>query len=70
MSPRSRLARHQHGTLLYVDAYQTLGAVPMDVQATGVDFLASGNLKFLMGVPGIAFLYVRGVKSSHAFIRP
>ena len=24
-----------------------------------VDFLAAGNLKFLMGVPGIAFLYVR-----------
>jgi selenocysteine lyase/cysteine desulfurase len=48
-----------HGALLYVDAYQTLGAVPVDVQALGVDFLASGNLKFLMGVPGIAFLYVR-----------
>jgi len=29
------------------------------VRATDVDFLASGNLKFLMGVPGIAFLYVR-----------
>src|SRR5688500_19248769 len=26
---------------------------------SGVDFLASGNLKYLMGVPGIAFLYVR-----------
>ena len=50
---------HEHGALLYVDAYQTLGAVPVDVQALGVDFLASGNLKFLMGVPGIAFLYVR-----------
>jgi selenocysteine lyase/cysteine desulfurase len=50
---------HEHGALLYVDAYQTLGAVPIDAQATGVDFLASGNLKFLMGVPGIAFLYVR-----------
>jgi selenocysteine lyase/cysteine desulfurase len=50
---------HEQGALLYVDAYQTLGAVPIDVQAAGVDFLASGNLKFLMGVPGIAFLYVR-----------
>ncbi len=50
---------HAHGALLYLDAYQTLGAVPVDVQALGVDFLASGNLKFLMGVPGIAFLYVR-----------
>ena len=38
---------------------RTLGTFPVDVRATGVDFLASGNLKFLMGIPGIAFLYVR-----------
>ena len=47
------------GALSFVDVYQTLGAVPVDVRALGVDFLASGNLKFLMGIPGIAFLYVR-----------
>ncbi len=50
---------HARGALLFVDAYQTLGAVPVDVHALDVDFLASGNLKFLMGVPGVAFLYVR-----------
>jgi selenocysteine lyase/cysteine desulfurase len=50
---------HEHGALLYVDAYQTLGAVPVDVKALDVDFLVSGNLKYLMGVPGVAFLYVR-----------
>ncbi len=50
---------HAHGALLYVDAYQTAGAVPIDVKATGVDFLTSGNLKYLMGIPGIAFLYIR-----------
>ena len=50
---------HAHGALLYVDAYQTLGAVPVDVKSFDVDFLASGNLKFLMGVPGVAFLYVK-----------
>jgi selenocysteine lyase/cysteine desulfurase len=50
---------HERGALLYVDAYQTLGTVPVDVKALGVDFLASGTLKFLMGIPGIAFLYVR-----------
>ena len=57
----ARLAEHVHarGALLYVDAYQTLGSVPVDVRATGADFLAAGNLKYLMGVPGIAFLYVR-----------
>jgi selenocysteine lyase/cysteine desulfurase len=31
----------------------------VDVKALGLDFLAAGNLKFLMGIPGIAFLYVR-----------
>lgn len=50
---------HAAGALLYVDAYQTLGAVPVDVKALDVDFLASGNLKYLMGVPGIAFMYVK-----------
>jgi len=47
------------GALSFVDAYQTLGAVPVNVRELGVDFLAAGTLKFLMGVPGIAFLYVR-----------
>jgi selenocysteine lyase/cysteine desulfurase len=47
------------GALSFVDAYQSLGTVSIDVRALGVDFLASGNLKFLMGIPGIAFLYVR-----------
>lgn len=50
---------HAAGALLYVDAYQTLGVVPVDVRALGVDFLASGNLKYLLGTAGIAFLYVR-----------
>lgn len=50
---------HDHGALLYVDAYQTAGAVPIDVKAAGVDFLATGCLKYLMGIPGIAFLYVK-----------
>ena len=47
------------GALSFVDAYQTLGTVPVNVRELGVDFLATGTLKFLMGVPGIAFLYVR-----------
>ena len=50
---------HEVDALLFVDAYQTLGAVPVDVKAMGVDFLVSGNLKYLMGVPGVAFLYVQ-----------
>lgn len=54
----ARSAR-EAGALTFVDAYQALGSVPLDVRELGVDALASGCLKYLMGVPGLAFLYVR-----------
>lgn len=54
----ARLAR-ERGALTYVDAYQSLGVVPVDVKAMDVDILASGTLKYLMGTPGIAFIYVK-----------
>ncbi len=50
---------HRRGALLVVDAYQSIGAVPFDVHASGVDYLVGGTLKWLMGGPGIAFLYAR-----------
>jgi selenocysteine lyase/cysteine desulfurase len=50
---------HDRGALLYVDAYQCLGTERFDAPGSGADFVASGNLKFLMGIPGIAFLWVR-----------
>jgi selenocysteine lyase/cysteine desulfurase len=55
------IARRAHaaGALIYVDAYQSLGTMDVDVKALDVDFLVSGNLKFLMGAPGVAFLYVK-----------
>lgn len=49
---------HDAGSLLFVDAYQSVGTRPVDVKASDVDFLASGCQKFLMGTSGIAFLYV------------
>ncbi|HEU5260721.1 MAG TPA: aminotransferase class V-fold PLP-dependent enzyme [Gemmatimonadales bacterium] len=52
-------AAHAQGALCLVDAYQSVGQVTLDVQATGVDFLTAGGLKWLLGGPGIAFLYVR-----------
>lgn len=54
----ARLAR-AHGALSFVDAYQSLGVLPVDVRAMDLDIVASGTLKYLMGTPGIAFLYVR-----------
>lgn len=56
---RVAAAAREAGVLTYIDAYQSLGTRPMDVRRLGVDMLASGNLKFLLGIPGIAFLYVR-----------
>ena len=50
---------HARGALLYVDAYQILGTEPFHAPSCGADFVSSGNLKFLMGIPGIAFLWVR-----------
>jgi kynureninase len=50
---------HAHGALCLIDAYQSVGQVPVDVQATGVDALVAGGLKWLLGGPGIVFLYVR-----------
>jgi selenocysteine lyase/cysteine desulfurase len=49
---------HENGSYIYVDDYQSLGGVNMDVKKSGIDFIASGNLKWLLGVSGIAFLYV------------
>jgi kynureninase len=50
---------HQAGAYLLVDAYQSIGQVPIDVHRAGMDFLVTGGLKWLLGGPGIAYLYVR-----------
>lgn len=52
-------AAHAKGALLLVDDYQGTGQIPLDVRALGVDFLVTGTLKWLMGGPGLAFIYVR-----------
>ncbi|HEV8191318.1 MAG TPA: aminotransferase class V-fold PLP-dependent enzyme [Ktedonobacterales bacterium] len=52
-------AAHRQGALLVVDDYQGSGQIPLDVRALDVDFLVSGTLKWLMGGPGMAFIYVR-----------
>jgi len=50
---------HRRGALTLIDAYQAVGQLPVDVRATGVDFLTAGGLKWLLGGPGIVFLYAR-----------
>jgi selenocysteine lyase/cysteine desulfurase len=53
-----RLA-HEHDVPVLLDAYQTIGSIPIDVRALGVDFLACGTLKYLLGSAGLGFLYAR-----------
>ena len=52
-------AAHRKGALCLIDAYQSVGQVPVDAPAAGVDFLIAGGLKWLLGGTGIVFCYVR-----------
>ena len=47
------------GILVAVDAIQALGRIPIDVKDLGVDYLACGSFKGLMGALGSGFLYCR-----------
>jgi selenocysteine lyase/cysteine desulfurase len=49
----------ERGIYFAVDAIQSLGAFPLDVQALQIDFLAAGSQKWLLSAPGAGFLYVR-----------
>ncbi len=49
---------HAHGGYLYTDVIQAAGAVPIDVHAMGIDFLACSAYKWLMG-GRFGYLYVR-----------
>jgi kynureninase len=50
---------HAEGALVVLDAYQSVGTVPLDVTALGVDFAVGGSVKWLCGGPGAGWLYVR-----------
>lgn len=45
------------GALTLIDAYQAVGAVPVDVRAWGVDLVTGGSIKWLCGGPGASWLY-------------
>jgi selenocysteine lyase/cysteine desulfurase len=47
------------GVLLFVDAIQGLGVLPLDVEALGIDFLAADGHKWLLAPEGCGILYVR-----------
>jgi cysteine desulfurase / selenocysteine lyase len=53
----SELAHAQHAFLI-VDAAQSAGALDLDVRRLGVDFLSTCAMKWLLGAPGVGFLFV------------
>ena len=54
----SALAR-RHGASVFVDAIQACGVVPLDFERLGVDLAACGSHKWMMGLEGAGFVYVR-----------
>jgi selenocysteine lyase/cysteine desulfurase len=61
-APRLAAACHAHGALLLLDASQCCGALPMDVQQLGADFIVSAGYKWLLGPFGTGFFWI---KSEH-----
>lgn len=50
---------HEHGAKLLVDATQAVGALDVNYNESGADFVSMAPYKYLMGPTGLAFLYVR-----------
>ncbi|MEW6723317.1 MAG: aminotransferase class V-fold PLP-dependent enzyme [Bacillota bacterium] len=49
----------EKGVLFFVDGIQGVGAIPVDVRAMNIDFLAFGAQKWMLGPNGVGALYVR-----------
>jgi len=47
------------GAYSLIDGYQGAGQTDLTLPGTGVDFYTTGPLKWLLGGPGLAYLYVR-----------
>jgi len=50
---------HAHGAKLVVDGYHAVGVLPVNVKELDVDIYIGGVLKWLLGGPGLTFIYVR-----------
>lgn len=50
---------HSRDAKIIVDGYHSVGVCPVDVKALDVDFYVGGTLKWLLGGPGLTFIYVR-----------
>jgi selenocysteine lyase/cysteine desulfurase len=48
----------EKGIIFSVDAIQGLGAFTLDVEKNKIDFISCGTAKWLLGMQGLAFIYV------------
>ncbi|MEU7630969.1 aminotransferase class V-fold PLP-dependent enzyme [Nocardia sp. NPDC049220] len=68
LQPVNAIAEHARavGARVLVDAYQAAGVYPVDVTEIDCDYLITGTLKYMLGLPGIAVLFARsGVQDQH-----
>lgn len=49
---------HRRGSLFFVDAIQALGTFPVDVRSVGIDFLAAGGQKWMLGPEAAGLFYI------------
>jgi selenocysteine lyase/cysteine desulfurase len=49
----------EKGIIFCVDSIQGLGAIRLDVEKFNIDYLANGTQKWMLGLQGLAFIYVR-----------
>jgi len=57
--PKVAELAHERGALVLLDAFQSIGSLPVDARELGVDFLGAGVLKYLLGSAGLGFFYCR-----------
>jgi kynureninase len=57
----AKVVRHAHaaGALVSLDAFHSVGVMPVDVKEIGADFLTGGVLKWLCGGPGGCFTWAK-----------
>jgi 2-aminoethylphosphonate-pyruvate transaminase len=63
LNPVAEIGRivKEYGRAFVVDAMSSYGGIPLDVAASGIDFLVSSANKCIQGVPGIGFVLARRV---------